>query len=234
MVFYNNIYIKIIVSFLIIFTVFILCAYLFFPIATLEVDFLDVGQGDAILIKTPAGQNILIDGGPDKTVLRRLGENLTWWDRKIDLIISTHPHDDHVSGLIEVLKKYQVGAALFRTINFNSPSFDSFLSLIREKEIKKVDFSDSHIMKLGDGCWFDLIYPFTDADVVLGEKDINDSSLIIKLDCLGKTFLFQGDAGIKAEENILKRDSGLDLDVDVYKVGHHGSDDQTCYRAQPQ
>ena len=74
----------------------------------LEVDFLDVGQGDAILIKAPAGQNILIDGGPDKAVLKRLAENLPWWDKQIDLMILTHPHDDHVSGLIDVIKRYQV------------------------------------------------------------------------------------------------------------------------------
>ncbi|MDO8668523.1 MAG: MBL fold metallo-hydrolase [bacterium] len=63
----------------------------------LEVDFLDVGQGDAILIKTPGGQNVLIDGGPDKTVVKRLGENLAWWDKRIDLMILTHPHDDQTS-----------------------------------------------------------------------------------------------------------------------------------------
>src|SRR3989338_1330049 len=75
----------------------------------LEVDFFDVGQGDAILIKAPAGQNILIDGGPDKTVIKRLGENLAWWDKRIDLMILTHPHDDHVTGLIDVLKRFEVG-----------------------------------------------------------------------------------------------------------------------------
>src|SRR3989344_2387225 len=79
----------------------------------LEVDFLNVGQGDAILIKTPGGQNILIDGGPDKTAVRRLSENLAWWDKQIDLMILTHPHDDHVTGLTEVLKRYRVKRILY-------------------------------------------------------------------------------------------------------------------------
>ena len=63
----------------------------------LEVDFLDVGQGDSILIKTPFGQNILIDGGPDSNVIKELSENLVWWDRRIDLMIVSHPHDDQAS-----------------------------------------------------------------------------------------------------------------------------------------
>ncbi len=60
----------------------------------LEIDFLDIGQGDSVLIKTPHNQNILIDGGADSTVIRRLTEELSWYDRTIDLMILSHPHDD--------------------------------------------------------------------------------------------------------------------------------------------
>ncbi|MBU1146028.1 MBL fold metallo-hydrolase, partial [Patescibacteria group bacterium] len=72
----------------------------------LEVDFFDVGQGDAILIKTPEHQRILIDGGPTNAVVEKLGENMPFYDREIDLMILTHPHADHLVGLIEVLKRY--------------------------------------------------------------------------------------------------------------------------------
>ena len=74
----------------------------------LEIVFFDVGQGDAIFIETPQGHQILIDGGPDSTVLERLGDEVPFWDRTIDLIILTHPEQDHVSGLIDVLKRYKV------------------------------------------------------------------------------------------------------------------------------
>ena len=71
----------------------------------LEVVFFDVGQGDAILIETPQRQQILIDGGPSSAILEKLGDEMPFWDRMIDLIILTHPEHDHIAGLIEVLKK---------------------------------------------------------------------------------------------------------------------------------
>ena len=79
--------------------IFGICLFFIFyhPQKFLEVDFLDVGQGDAELIKTPAGQDILIDGGPNGKILQELGENLPWLKRKIDLVILTHPHDDQTS-----------------------------------------------------------------------------------------------------------------------------------------
>ena len=74
----------------------------------LEVIFFDVGQGDAIFIETPSYHQILIDGGPDSTILEKLSKEMPFWDRSIDLIILTHPERDHLTGLIEVLEKYKV------------------------------------------------------------------------------------------------------------------------------
>jgi competence protein ComEC len=79
----------------------------------LQVSFLDIGQGDSILIETPAGHNILIDGGPDNKVLTGLGGNLPFWERTIDLMILTHPHIDHVAGLSEVLRRYEVNRVMW-------------------------------------------------------------------------------------------------------------------------
>ena len=101
----------------------------------LEVDFLDVGQGDAILIKTPAEQNILIDGGPDKQVLTRLGENLSFYDKKLDLVILTHPHSDHVAGLVEVLKRYQVKKILMTGVVHTAPDYLAFLTEIENQNL---------------------------------------------------------------------------------------------------
>src|SRR3954470_6966475 len=74
----------------------------------LTVYFLDIGQGDSIFIDAPSGRQVLIDGGPNSVVLRRLSEVMPWWDRSIDVVIPTHPDADHISGLIDVLSRYEV------------------------------------------------------------------------------------------------------------------------------
>ena len=87
-----------------------------------EVDFLDVGQGDAALIKIAKGKTILIDGGPDNLVLKRLGENLPFFKRKIDLVILSHSHDDHVIGLLEILYRYKIDTIIY-VDDVNKPEF---------------------------------------------------------------------------------------------------------------
>jgi len=187
----------------------------------LEVDFLDVGQGDAILIKAPAGQNILIDGGPDKAVLKRLAENLPWWDKQIDLMILTHPHDDHVSGLIDVIKRYQVKEILYTGVIHHSPNILAWLELIKNKKIKLTIIDRPQTVKLSQNCQLDIIYP---QESFLGQEveNLNNTSLTFKL-IYGQTkFLFTGDLEQLAEEKILA--SAVNLQADVLKVGHHGSD----------
>ncbi len=97
---------------IIIFLVLLVTLFLFFGLNKqnnfLQVYFLDVGQGDAILIRTPDNKNILIDGGPDNKLLGELGAVLPWWDRQIDYLIISHYHSDHITGLIELLNHYQV------------------------------------------------------------------------------------------------------------------------------
>jgi competence protein ComEC len=83
------------------------------PGERLEVSFLDVGQGDAIWIQTPSGQQILVDGGPDlEKIFLELGERLPFWDKSLDLVVLTHPEDDHIVGLVEVLGRYKIGQVL--------------------------------------------------------------------------------------------------------------------------
>ena len=83
------------------------------PDDELHVSFLDIGQGDAILIQQ-GSQQVLIDGGPSpQTLARELGDRMPFWDRTIELVVLTHPHDDHLSGLVEVLKRYRVEQVLY-------------------------------------------------------------------------------------------------------------------------
>ncbi len=209
------------------------------PPRELEVDFLDIGQGDAILIKAPAGQNILIDGGPDNTVVAGLSENLPFWDRQIDLMVLTHPHDDHVTGLIDVLKRYRVKKILYTGVIHDSPNFLEWLELVREKKIPVVIIDRPQTVTLGEAsAYLDILYPRTS---LLGRtvSNLNNSSIVIKL-VYGQTdFLLTGDAEVEVEQELLtglSDDAGIqdagtqnfvsppDLRAEVLKVGHHGSD----------
>ncbi len=186
----------------------------------LEVDFLDVGQGDAILIKAPAGQNVLIDGGPDKTVVKQLGENLPWWDKQIDLMILTHPHDDHVTGLIDVLKRYQVKRILYTGVSHNAPNYLTWLKLVRDKKVPLIIVDKEQTINLGAGASLDILFPdqsFLNKTV----DDLNQSSMVIRLAYGQNKFLLTGDAGDLVEKQLLAK--GADLSADVLKVGHHGS-----------
>jgi competence protein ComEC len=187
----------------------------------LEVDFLEVGQGDAILIKTPAGQNILIDGGPDKTVLKRLAENLPWWDKQIDLMILTHPHDDHVSGLIDVLKRYHVKRILYTGVTHTGLNYLAWLKLVRDKKVPLVIIDKQQSVELGQGVKLDILYPDRS---LLGQnlEDLNQSSLVVKLVYGQSKLLLTSDAGLEVENKLLGED--VDLSADILKVGHHGSE----------
>jgi len=190
------------------------------PAKNLEVDFLDVGQGDSILIKAPAGQNILIDGGPDNTVIKRLGENLPWWDKRIDLMILTHPHDDHVTGLIDVLKRYQVEKILYTGVSHNAPNYLAWLKLVRDKKTPLTIIDKEQTINLGAGAELKVLYP---DESIMGKTfdDLNQSSIVMMLYYGQNKFLLTGDAGDPVEKKLI--DQGVDLAADVLKVGHHGS-----------
>ncbi|MBI2459549.1 MAG: MBL fold metallo-hydrolase [Parcubacteria group bacterium] len=186
----------------------------------LEVDFLDVGQGDAILIKAPGGQNILVDGGPDKAVIKRLAENLAWWDRQIDLMILTHAHDDHVAGLIDVLKRYRVKKILYTGAVHSAPNYLSWLKIVRDQKVPLIIIDKEQAINLGAGLKLKILYP---DESFLGRTvdDLNQSSIVFKLIYGQSKFLLTGDAGEPVEKKLLAQ--GADLSADLLKVGHHGS-----------
>lgn len=187
----------------------------------LEIDFLDIGQGDAILIKPPFGQNILIDGGPDDSILKELANNLPWWDKQISLMILTHPHDDHVSGLIDVIKRYRIEKILYTGVVHNSPNYLAWLDIIREKKISLIIIDRPQKISFGENCYLDILYPI---ESLLNKEvaNLNNSSLVIKLIYGSTKFLLTGDAEIEVEHELLNKD--IDLSANVLKAGHHGSD----------
>lgn len=185
----------------------------------LEVVFFDVGQGDAIFIETPKGYQILIDGGPSSAVLEKLGSEMPFWDRSIDLIILTHPESDHISGLIEVLKRYEVGQVLWTGLQRDTGEYKEWKRLLSEKNIK-VKIAKEGQRIITSLIFFDVLYPFENLD---GKevKNTNNSSVSLRLVFNDNSFIFTGDLYKSVEKKILERE--LHLDSDVLKVGHHGS-----------
>lgn len=181
-----------------------------------EVVFLDVGQGDSVLIRAPGGQTVLIDGGPDNKVLRRLGNNMPFYRRRIDFLVISHYHDDHIAGLIETIKRYRVGALVY-----SGKAPDNFLisELLRTASENKVSLKrlDSQMnLSFSPDCRLGILNP-----AVLNIKEDPNNSLISRLDCSGQSFLFAGDNGLSAEKALLA--SGWPLRADVFKASHHGS-----------
>ena len=188
----------------------------------LTIAFLDVGQGDAIFIESPNGNQILLDGGPNKKVLRELTEIMPFYDRSIDMIISSHPDKDHIAGLVEVARRYNVSAAMESGVNSNSAVYRELNKIIDEKEIQKIFARRGMRINMGDGVYIDILFP--DRDV--SGLETNAASIVAKL-IYGKTsFMLTGDSP-KAMEQYLVSLGGKALKSDVLKTGHHGSKTST-------
>ena len=179
-----------------------------------QVYFLDVGQGDSELIRLQ-GANFLIDGGPDKKVLYELDRILEVSRRYLDVVFLSHPQADHLDGLREVFKSYDIGIFIYAEAQENDRVLKEFLEhLFKEgvpviglEEGDRVVFKDSRIEVLSPGKEKAL-------------KDVNESSLVLLLDTGSVKALFTGDIGMATEERITEK---RDLSAEVLKVGHHGS-----------
>lgn len=181
---------------------------------------LDVGQGDAILLEVPSGQVILVDGGPDKKVLRRLGEELPFWERRIDLIVLTHPHEDHLAGLNAVIERYEVGAVMISGPEAKSASYRHLLETVKAKNIPLFVVEHPETLALGD-LRLDILFPLSS---LKGKRlaNLNDSSIVMKATYGQTDILLTGDAETTVEKQLLA--SGEDLSADILKAGHHGSE----------
>jgi len=198
------------------------------PDGRLHLVVLDIGQGDAILVTAPSGATMLIDGGPDQDLLlRRLGERLPWWQRHIDVMILTHPHEDHVAGLVAALERYDVGLVLDTGREYPNPTYPRFLQLARHEPGGRLELARSGMrLRLDAATTFTLLYPTAaDVDEPLPESDINNASVVGLLSFDRFRALLTGDAHIPIEELLAQR--GMLTPVDVLKVGHHGSRSST-------
>jgi competence protein ComEC len=190
------------------------------PDDELHVSFLDIGQGDAILIQR-GNQQVLVDGGPSPQALAlELGDSMPFWDRTIELVVLTHPHSDHLAGLVEVLQRYQVEQVLYPDLDYESSLYDEWLGLIEEKDIPCIPAQAGQKIDLGDGVIIELLNPQMPLLSGTG-SDINNNSVVLHI-IMGKvSFLLAADIEQEAEFKLIVLRA--DLTSTVLKVGHSGS-----------
>jgi competence protein ComEC len=187
------------------------------PDGRTHVHFLDVGQGDGILILGPLGEIVMIDGGPDGKFLEQIGKILPFYVDKIDLVILTHPHADHAEGLISVLKRYNIANVLISGANYSSRVYEVFIS---ELDDEKVHFAEGYEDFLLGKMRIDVLYPLESMQGI-NIDNINNSSVVVKIGYGKDAVYLSGDLEDEGEKKLI--DSGLNLNANVYKAGHHGS-----------
>ena len=190
------------------------------PDGKLHVVFFDVGEGDAIFVETPRGQQVLIDGGPSPTTLiSALGRRMPFWDRSLDLVILTHADEDHIAGLIPVLERYRVGQVLDSGYEHDNPMYQRWLELISEKEIPgHLARAGMHVVT-GDGVELTVLHPGPEL-MEYTNADANNNSVVTRLVMGQVSFLLPGDVEEAAEDELVA--SGQQLASTVLKVPHHG------------
>jgi competence protein ComEC len=189
------------------------------PDGRLRVKFLDVGQGDAALILTPSGRRILIDGGPDWRALSHLGDALPFFDRRIDVLVLTHPHLDHLASFPEVLKRYPVGTVLMAGTPYALGRYQAMLELMQEKGVPAIG-PEAGVIRVESGVTLTVLWP-PPGTFGASVKNVNTASVTAMLEYRGTRVLFAGDMEEDVERELLLR--GTDVRADVLKVAHHGS-----------
>jgi competence protein ComEC len=198
------------------------------PDDELRVSFLDVGQGEAILIQK-GNQQVLVDGGPTPQALAlELGDRMPFWDRTIELVVLTHPHADHLTGLVDVLQRYKVEQVLYPdlddVLDYKPPLYEEWLGLIEEKDIPYTIAQAGQEIDLGDGVIIKVLHPQTSLLADTG-SDINNNSVVLQLTMGKVSFLLTGDIEREAEFRLIAQRAGLASTV--LKVSHSGSDTST-------
>jgi competence protein ComEC len=197
----------------------------------LFVYYLDVGQGDSVLIKTPNGMKVLIDAGRDGKVINEIEKILPFYDKRIDLIIFSHGDLDHIGGFYEVLDRYSVGQVIRSKIEVDSDIEKNLLEKVKSLgiEIEEIQKGDKIVLDQNAGIYLETYWPLLRQGYegqAIESSDRNENSLVLELIHGENEFLFTGDATIESELELLKIFE-TQIDSDVLKVGHHGSKTST-------
>jgi competence protein ComEC len=195
------------------------------PDDKLHVSFFDVGQGDAILIQTPNGQDILIDGGPDPQKINlELSKKLPFWDRTIDLVVCTQPQADHVTGLVEVLQRYKVKQVLEPGVFYNSSIYREWCNLIEDKGIEYNIARAGQEIDLSNGIKLEVLNP-PEGLFEGTSDDVDNNGVVLRLSWGKVSFLFTADIREEIEFELIGQRAKLKSSV--LKIAHHGSETST-------
>lgn len=184
---------------------------------------LDVGQGDALFVESPTGTQILLDGGPARKVLGPLQKIISPFDKTIDAIVITNPDADHIGGLLDILKNYEVGAVFESGTLNDSKTFQNLKTEIKNKNIPNILAKKGMRLNLGGGVLIDILFPDRDVSTWVA----NDGSVVARLVYGETSVLLTGDSTTKTEKIILSENSPKSLASEILKVGHHGSRSST-------
>lgn len=182
----------------------------------LRVEFIDVGQGDSIFIRTPDNKTMLIDAAESDefekidSILREYGV------QKLDVVVATHPHADHIGGMKKVVEKYEIGTFYIPGVSHDTATFKKLLEAMKKNGCKTVKATAGVDVPFGDEVSVSLLAPVKDK-----YEDLNNYSAVMRLEYKESSFILTGDAESLAEKDILENDSNLN--ADVLKLGHHGS-----------
>lgn len=191
------------------------------PDGRLHVAFLDVGEGEAILIQTPSGRHILVDGGPDPALLTaHLGRELSFWNRSLDLVVATHPDSDHVNGLPVAMANYRIGALVTNGQTDGPPAWEEMLASAERASIPVVTAVSGQVITVGDGVRLAVLHP----GARLAEG-YDDNSIVLRLQFGRATFLLTGDAGQGVESDLIQ--ANPTLQSTVLKAADSGDRDGT-------
>ena len=180
-----------------------------------------MGQGDAILIEGPEGNRVLVDGGPSgEAIASALGRHLPFYDRRIDLVVLTHPQADHLGGLPEVLERYDIGGVLATRFAAESVLYRAWTAALAESRLPSATAMRGQWVDLGDGARLTVLNPST-ATVLEDANSLNDASVVLRLTMGDASILLTGDISEEAEAALIRQ--GTDLRATVLKVPHHGS-----------
>ncbi len=190
------------------------------PDRRLHVYFLDVGQGDATLVRTPDGRQILIDGGPfPEALLDELGDLMPLWDRSLDLVILTHPDGDHMNGLLTLPDRYAIRQAADAA---GQDAATEWTMMLANATVPHTSLAPGTVLRAGNVRLEVLGAPGAPDKT---QNSDNRGSLVLRLDYGATSLLLMGDAPQEAEQALLA--AGAPLDADILKVGHHGSRSST-------
>jgi competence protein ComEC len=198
-------------------------AFRSFPDNKLHLVFCNVGQGDAILLYYHSTQ-VLIDGGPNQQVLECLSKHVPFWDRRLEAVVLTHAESDHLTGLIDVIHRYQVQQFILNDLNNNTAIYQEFSQAVKAEKTKVYSPQKGDQIKFGK-ITLNVLWPSTKMVLGVSSTNLNEEAIVLSLNYGHFDALLTGDTEIKTEESL--HPNFADKALEVLKVAHHGSKTST-------